>query len=292
MKVAIIGTAPSSRDLAPYNDPSWQIWGCSPANHGVLPRVDVWFEMHPRQHLLHPAHRSWGDPYVKWLERQTIPVYVLSSWPNLPNATVYPLSDVVAEFSPHFFTSGPVYMIALAILKGATEIGIWGIDMATAEEYADQRPGCKFFMLEAVKRGIKFHLPPQSDLLTLSPLYGYLDESPMWLKLCARGEELRAQMQQAERDLEEAKYKFAFFKGAWDGNEYTKRTWVTGNDSPSARAQLQVRRELGTPTPAMTATQRSDGHDASASPVPPASVPDLADVLMQPDIPNGSGAPL
>src|SRR5215467_9147402 len=31
-KVAIIGMAPSSRMLAPFNDPTWDIWVCSPGN--------------------------------------------------------------------------------------------------------------------------------------------------------------------------------------------------------------------------------------------------------------------
>src|SRR5580698_10373126 len=46
LKVAMIGTAPSSRMLAPFNDPSWKIWACSPGNMNTLPRVDVWFELH------------------------------------------------------------------------------------------------------------------------------------------------------------------------------------------------------------------------------------------------------
>src|SRR3981189_2150960 len=58
LKVALIGTAPSSRMLAPYNDPSWKIWACSPGNMNVLPRVDVWFELH--SDLLWPEHESYG----------------------------------------------------------------------------------------------------------------------------------------------------------------------------------------------------------------------------------------
>src|SRR6476661_1662542 len=46
LKVALIGTAPSSRDLAPFNDLSWKIWGCSPGNMNSCPRVDLWFELH------------------------------------------------------------------------------------------------------------------------------------------------------------------------------------------------------------------------------------------------------
>src|SRR5713226_4715918 len=46
LKIAMIGTAPSSRMLAPFNDPSWKIWACSPGNMNALPRVDTWFELH------------------------------------------------------------------------------------------------------------------------------------------------------------------------------------------------------------------------------------------------------
>src|SRR5215831_4146159 len=66
LKVALIGTAPSSRMLAPYNDPSWKIWGCSPGNMKILPRADVWFEVH--SNLLWPEHLSYGEPYIAWLK--------------------------------------------------------------------------------------------------------------------------------------------------------------------------------------------------------------------------------
>ena len=39
LKVALIGTAPSSRDLAPFNDLSWKIWGCSPGCWASAPRA-------------------------------------------------------------------------------------------------------------------------------------------------------------------------------------------------------------------------------------------------------------
>jgi hypothetical protein len=29
-KIAVMGSAPSSVALAPFGDPSWEIWGCSP----------------------------------------------------------------------------------------------------------------------------------------------------------------------------------------------------------------------------------------------------------------------
>ena len=43
-KIAILGTAPSSMALAPFKDPAWSIWACSPgafpicADNGHAPR--------------------------------------------------------------------------------------------------------------------------------------------------------------------------------------------------------------------------------------------------------------
>jgi len=71
LKIAMIGTAPSSRMLAPFNDPEWTIWGSSPGNMD-LPRADAWFEIH--SNLLFPECASYGAPYLEWLKKQTFPI--------------------------------------------------------------------------------------------------------------------------------------------------------------------------------------------------------------------------
>src|SRR5580658_1312405 len=101
LKVALVGTAPSSRMMAPYNDPSWTIWGCSPGNMGIMPRVDAWFEIHGN--LLWPENRHYGEPYLNWLNQQQFPVYMQSQqW--VPRAMTIPVKELVAEFGPYFFT--------------------------------------------------------------------------------------------------------------------------------------------------------------------------------------------
>ena len=244
MKVAIIGTAPSSQGLAPFNDPTWKIWPCSPGNFNRVPRADLWFEMHARADLIAPNNKVWAEPYLAWLRQQTFPIYVQAPIPEIPNGTVYPLAGALNEFSPYFMTSTIAYMMALAIMQGASEIGLWGIDMAVADEYNTQRAGCQHFILEARRRGIKVFIPPQSDLMSLAPLYGYIDDSPMAIKVAQRKRELQEQMRQAEQLLEDSKHKFAFFKGALDDLMYFERTWVTGHDSPATQAQLRRRPEL------------------------------------------------
>lgn len=52
MKIAICGSHPATKMKAPFGEPDWQIWACSPHNysHGRLPRVNEWFELHTPAH--------------------------------------------------------------------------------------------------------------------------------------------------------------------------------------------------------------------------------------------------
>ena len=79
MKVALMGSAPSSVQLGPFRDKSykefiggkpnlypqapfldqtWQIWGCSPGAFGIVPRSDRWFELHRWE----PGAQTWFSP--------------------------------------------------------------------------------------------------------------------------------------------------------------------------------------------------------------------------------------
>ena len=61
-KIAVCGSAASSVGFAPYDDPSWEIWSCSPANKGA-PRVDVWFELHNPEVKVREGLLEW----MQWL---------------------------------------------------------------------------------------------------------------------------------------------------------------------------------------------------------------------------------
>src|SRR6516162_5802368 len=103
LKIALVGTAPSSRDLAPFKDPSWTIWACSPGNaHGVIPRADAWFEVH--SNLMWPEAAQYGPQYIEWLKQQTFPIYMQDNR-LVPNATPLPIQELVGEFGKFFFTS-------------------------------------------------------------------------------------------------------------------------------------------------------------------------------------------
>lgn len=222
LKVALIGTAPSSRMLAPFNDPSWQIWACSPGNMNSLPRVDVWFELH--SNLLWPEHESYGRPYIEWLKQQPFPVY-MQDQAQVPRATIFPMYDMVMEFGRSFFTSSFAWMMALAIKMGASEIALYGIDMASRDEYILQRPGFFFFRHEAEKRGIKVSAPHESDIMQDPPLYAYVDSTPFGRKLRARTQEVMGRIAPMEQQHAQIGNSITYLKGAKEDLDYVESIW-------------------------------------------------------------------
>jgi hypothetical protein len=166
MKIAIMGSAPSSRLLAPFGDPDWEIWACSPPNYD-LPRVDAWFEMH---NLDRKFSMPGNGPWVQKIMAHPR-VYIARADQRMPNGIVYPLQPITERFGGYFFTSTISYMLAFAISLKPEKIGLWGIDMSAAEElYTHQRPACHFFIREAQKAGIDVVAAPQSDVMNPPPL--------------------------------------------------------------------------------------------------------------------------
>lgn len=226
-KIAILGTAPSSRLLAPLRDPEWEIWATSPPNMD-LPRVDAWFEIHCDASIdeLNMPH------FVTHLQNHPR-VYMATKTDRFPNAIVYPKDEILKEFDPYYMTSSASWMIAFAILQKPEEIGLWGIDMCADEEYAYQRPGCRELLKEAEKRGIKVTVPIESDLLVYPPLYGFSEFAPFGAKLRARKKELVERLENLVKRADELKAQYEqvqinkhYINGAIADLNYVIKNWT------------------------------------------------------------------
>jgi len=79
---------------------------------------------------------------------QAFPVY-MQDQSLIPAARIFPKDELVAEFGDEFFTSSFAWMMAFAMKSGAVEIALYGIDMASRDEYIRQRPGFYHFKREA-----------------------------------------------------------------------------------------------------------------------------------------------
>lgn len=238
LKIALVGTAPSSRMLAPYNDPSWKIWGCSPGNQNVLPRCDAWFEIHGN--LLWPENKHYGAPYIEWLKTLNIPVYMQSNeW--VPNAIALPMEDLKKEFGPYFFTSSFTWMMAMAIKMGAKEIALYGIDMASRDEYILQRPGAYYFFTEAMRRGVKVSAPYESDIMQPPGLYGFSDVTPFGRKILARTTEIKERLNAMRQQRDGLSHNITYLEGALEDLDYVQSIWSGAqNNSYQGSAYLDA----------------------------------------------------
>lgn len=187
-RVAIVGGA-SSRRFAPYDDPSWEIWAFSSLKVRT-PRITRWFEMHAlgdlRSQLRKETRIRYSySSYMRFLQGLDCPIYMQKTHDAISGSVRYPLDEALAAFG-RCFTSTAAYLMALAILEGVDEMGLWGIHLTHRTVYARQRPGVEYFLGVARQRGIRITLPRSSPLrIPAEPkpvytkvLYGYDWQQP------------------------------------------------------------------------------------------------------------------
>lgn len=154
-RFAVVGTAESWR-MTPWDDPTLAIGSLNDAYLNGIPRADAWWELHPfdkfwyRERdqkvidaaLVPPGAYVRPKGHLDWLQQQAqqIPVFVQEvpeGWPI--NAQRFPI-EAVQDWLHGYIASGPSMMIAHAVLNGCTELHVYGIHLATEQEYVDQRP--------------------------------------------------------------------------------------------------------------------------------------------------------
>jgi len=172
-KVGLVGFYPDTRHLAPYDDPEWEIWGCNEGyNHGFMKRWTRWFQMHQRWDFTKLNNRSDPDHWVWLQEEHDFPIYMQERYEDIPASVKFPLEEVKKRFGVAYFTSSFGYMIAMALLEGFDEIGVYGFEMATDTEYQYQRPNSEWWIGIAIGMGVKVIVPKGCGWMK-SKLYGY-----------------------------------------------------------------------------------------------------------------------
>lgn len=239
MKIALIGTAPASMYIAPYDNSEWNIWGCSPGAYGVARNPKAWFELHRYE----PGQSWFSEGYCEFLRTFKGPVYTGSKVNEIPNSVPIDVDNLVGKYGPYFFTSSLAWMMAMAIetilvsrktmeTDEHDAIGLWGVDMAATEEYGQQRQGCQYFaQLAKNTYGIEVGVPPESDLLRPAPLYGVCEWSHGWIKQTSRARELNQRLQMAEQKLIEGEREKLFLQGALDDMQWQQVSWFGGIDN-------------------------------------------------------------
>jgi len=187
-KVAICGFSPTSRDLAPYDDQEWEIWGCNDL-YNYVPRLNVLFELHNREWYGEYFGNPTGKDHVEWQKKCGIPIYHAKKYDDIPTSIAYPW-DVIFKAFPYgdYLTNTISEMLALAIYMGYKKIGIWGVDMAHHTEFDTQKPSVEYFL--GIAAGLykaqgypEIFIPAECDLLKSMYIYGRDDEKGLKITL-------------------------------------------------------------------------------------------------------------
>jgi len=153
-------------------------------------------------------------------------VYLKQADPRIPASRAYPVDDVFAAFPERYFASTVSYMIALAILEGATEIGLWGVDMAlSSEQYSGQRASCEWLLGVARGLGIKVTIPPEGDLLKIIEPHAFGTNNAGLSKVKAKKQAIEQRLKEAEAQRKHLDNVIAGYTGALDGLDYVARCW-------------------------------------------------------------------
>jgi hypothetical protein len=225
-KLALIGTADPTRKMAPWDDKAYEIWGVSVAiTYEDVLRLDVHYEMHPREY--------WEkDVNIKnRLIATKEPIYMLEKYEDIPTSMRFPI-EVAVKYRK-YFTSSIAYMLGMAYHSFVTtgkpkRVELYGIHMAAAEEYMDQRPACEYWIGRMEGAGMSVDAGPDGALLISMGLYGYEKYNPVCWDMRQRTQGLSGGMAQATAEIKRWELQKAKNEGAMFECEFWLRKFQRG----------------------------------------------------------------
>ena len=164
--VAIVGLAPSTRELCSQEPEGVELWSLN-QGHTVFPpelmaRFTRWFQIHPWDEMV--ARQNQRDKHLDWLGKAAIPVYLEELNPAVPNGVRYPYEAVCADLGTNYLTSAIAFMVAMAIYERFEVIKLYGLEMAHGTEYFEQRACLEYLAGIAKARGIMIWVPDSCPL--------------------------------------------------------------------------------------------------------------------------------
>jgi hypothetical protein len=177
--VAIVGSHPATRELAPYDDPSIEIWLFNEAAQKpeVYKRWDKLVQIHLPE--VYSSLSNWvNQSHWDWLQQDhgdSKTIWMQDVDPRVPNSRRYPLEDILAMTPRHYLRSSPAMALALAIHEGYKKIMLFGSELTSNTEYTYQATNLAYWIGFADGRGTELDLRCwQSEFDQL--IYGYEGE--------------------------------------------------------------------------------------------------------------------
>ena len=161
-KIAICGYSPTLR-YAPFDNSEWLIYGM---NHkfSYYKKLDLHFDLH------NTTLMKESDPYYNFIKNNENKSVLTGIDNRFDKASIYPKKEIMDKYG-EFFTCSASWILAYAIDKNPTDIGLFGIDCAYSEEYFEQRPSVLRMIGIAEGKGIRLHYPEECRLFSKKELY-------------------------------------------------------------------------------------------------------------------------
>ncbi len=187
-EVCILGYAEETRDLVFSLGKHVNIWGINAAHFfshrndsegGWLPQTQAmatdWFQMHPRNWRNPKGETTnyFGRPveHLQFLQQFQGNVWLQKADPEIPNAKVYPLEQIIKAAGRRHFTSTFAYQAALLwyqhVVQGikTKTLHILGVNLSSIDEYIHQKSCVEYWLGRLEEAGIQLEIPAGSALL-------------------------------------------------------------------------------------------------------------------------------
>lgn len=143
-KICILGKL-QSKYMAPFDDQSWTIWSMNKhIDEALIPRVDVWFDLHENTESKFYNHNA----DIKSKD--------------------FPFEECHQLVGGRYFNNTVSYLIAYAIILGATDISLYGMRfIADHEHRRDELFNVRNMIFFAKGRGVNVHIYKEDKLFLL-----------------------------------------------------------------------------------------------------------------------------
>lgn len=221
--LAIVGSHPATRELAPYESNSFDIWlfNEAPQKPEVYKRWTASFQMHLPE-VYSSVHNWVNKDHWNWLQQDhgDNTIWMQERDERVPNSKKFPLDEVLALVGMPYLRSTPAMALALGIYLGYTDIWLYGSELTSSTEYTYQAINYAFWIGFAKGRGVDLHLECWHAEFYDQPIYGYDGELQLPQKYFeTRVAEIITEHAGQEDALKKAKRKL---EKALDGADFEK----------------------------------------------------------------------
>ena len=177
--LAIVGSHPDTRELAPYDDPDYEIWLFNEAamKPEVYRRWDGLLQIHIPE--VYTSTTNWvNKDHWNWLQQDHGPdkrIFMQDVDLRVPNSVKYPLEEILSLVPFKYLRSSPAMALALAIYLGYQHIELFGSNLSSNTEYHYQATNYTFWIGFALGRGIDLRMECWKEEFD-QPIYGYEGE--------------------------------------------------------------------------------------------------------------------